>query len=53
MEKQKESIYEVYGKLMVKKELLDSQINEVKKAISADLNKKPEEPKAKTETKKE
>ena len=36
------SVYERYGKLMVQLEILNAQIQECKKEISIELNKKPE-----------
>jgi hypothetical protein len=34
-----EKLYEIYGKLMIQQEILNSQIVDIKKRISADLNK--------------
>ena len=34
-----ENIYEQFGKLMVQKELVDNQLNEIRKLIQADINK--------------
>lgn len=36
-----EELYKQYGELMIRQEILSSQINEVKKKIAEELNKKP------------
>lgn len=45
-----ENLYEVYGKLMVQFEILQGQINEVKKKIAEEIN-KPKVTEAKPEIK--
>ena len=34
-----EKLYEIYGKLMIQQEILNSQIMDIKKKISVELNK--------------
>ncbi len=38
-----EKLYERYGQLMIQAEIIDNQIQEVKRQIAEGLNKKPEE----------
>lgn len=38
-----DELYKEYGELMIQQEILSSRINEVKKKIAEELNKKPKE----------